>query len=145
MKTTHGMHNDSEYRTWDAMKQRCLNPSSTNYSRYGGRGIGICDRWLDFINFYSDMGDKPSPSHSIERIDNNKGYYPSNCKWATKSEQARNRNSQSNSPLGISGIRVIGSKYAVRIKVSGKEVSLGRYANFLDACCARKSAENKLW
>lgn len=73
------------------MKKRCLNRNDPSYSYYGGRGITICDRWIDsFDNFIFDLGPKPSKDHSIDRINNTLGYYPENCYWATKKEQARN-------------------------------------------------------
>lgn len=81
----------SENAIWSAMKQRCSNPNNRDYRLYGGRGISVCDRWLEsFDNFMADMGNRPSPAHSIDRIDNDGNYEPSNCRWATKSVQNRN-------------------------------------------------------
>jgi hypothetical protein len=77
------------YTSWSSMKTRCLNKNSTSYHKYGGRGITVCDRWLDFNNFLKDMGE-PQKDYSIERIDNDKGYSKENCKWASSSEQMRN-------------------------------------------------------
>lgn len=91
LKTVHGLKHSPEYNIWLHIKQRCTNPKSKSYSYYGGRGIKICEKWINsFQEFYNDMGPRPDSTHSIERINNNLGYNKLNCRWATKTEQARN-------------------------------------------------------
>lgn len=110
------------YMTWKSMRNRCNNPNAINYRDYGGRGIKVCNRWDSFVYFVEDMGVKPTPKHTLERIDNDKGYSPDNCKWATRSEQTYNQRHPSKS--GIKGVY-----YATRIK---------RYIGYSDKRNGRK-------
>lgn len=86
----HGMEGTPTYASWSSMKSRCNNENDANYSGYGGRGVRVCDEWFDFINFFNDMGLKPQDK-TLDRIDVNGNYEPSNCRWATLKTQQRNR------------------------------------------------------
>jgi len=88
----HGLQKTSEWTAWSLMKGRCYNLNHKNYSRYGGRGITVCDEWRDsFLAFYNHIGPKPSPQHSLNRIDNNGNYEPGNVEWADPITQANNK------------------------------------------------------
>lgn len=91
LHTTHGMSREGsrEYSCWLAIRQRCLNPNDPRFKDYGGRGISLCERWLDFENFLKDMGPRPAGC-SIDRSDNSLGYQPDNCRWATRKQQQNN-------------------------------------------------------
>jgi len=89
-RTKHGMRRSPIYWSWYSMKTRCSNPHHADYPNWGGRGITYDPRWECFLNFLEDMGDRPSKKHSLERIDNSKGYCKENCKWILKSLQCRN-------------------------------------------------------
>lgn len=88
---THGKTNTFEFGVWTAMRKRCYYEKHPKYHLYGGRGIVVCERWNDFATFLADMGECPFTKGSIERLDNDKGYEPSNCVWLPKSEQSKNR------------------------------------------------------
>ena len=91
-KTTHGQRGEPEYAVWGTMKRRCHSPACADFKYYGARGISVCDRWrASFEAFIADMGKRPSDKHSIERVNNDGNYEPSNCVWATVAEQAKNR------------------------------------------------------
>lgn len=121
----HGYSGHPMYPVWKTMIARCENPKNEKYPRYGARGIKVCERWKDFANFLSDMGEKPSPKHSIDRIDSDGDYEPSNCRWATSATQMRN--TSHNTWVVYEGERLILKDAAARAGVRNETV------------CARKT------
>jgi len=101
---------------WVNMKQRCSNPDNIGYKYYGGRGITVCERWMVFENFFKDMGPRPTPRHSIERRDNDKGYGPDNCYWATPAQQ--NRNTRRTRMLEFNGKRQCMADWAEELGIT---------------------------
>jgi len=86
----HGKCGSTEYRIWHMMLQRCTNANNGKFKNYGGRGITVCEKWQDFKGFYADMGDRPE-GMTLDRIDNEKGYFKANCRWASRKQQSNNR------------------------------------------------------
>jgi hypothetical protein len=111
----HGMYASRIYGLWASMIQRCTNPKNPAYHSYGGRGITVCDRWMIFENFYTDMGDKP-PKLTLDRIDNSKGYSKENCRWATRHEQGNNR--RTNTIISFNGKKQTLSQWSKETNLS---------------------------
>jgi hypothetical protein len=113
--TMHGQIDDPAYRVWVDMRSRCLSPASKAFRYYGGRGITICPAWDRFATFLADVGPRPSRKHSIDRIDNNRGYEPGNVRWATRREQMRN--TRRNQWIEFGGERLVVSDWAIRLGI----------------------------
>lgn len=121
--TTHGKSNMPEYEVYITMKKRCYNKKHISYKDYGGRGITVCDKWLNsFTEFLSDMGNRPGKHYSIDRINNNGNYTPTNCRWATKKEQ--NSNTRRNNWIEYNGEKMILADWARKIKIRQSRLGL---------------------
>ena len=146
--TKHGMSKSDEYKIWVGMKSRCFNKNNYCYLKYGGNGVTVCDDWKEsFESFYRDMGPRPSKKHSIDRIDNSKGYNKDNCRWATATIQSRNQGRSLKNTSGFRGIhfRQDCNKWSARITVDGKRIVLGVFKEKHEAIKARVNAEKKYW
>lgn len=140
---THGKTGTPEYVIWEGMLARCRNSNRPRYESYGGRGIRVCERWHDFASFISDMGVRPGPGFSIERDNSEGNYEPSNCRWATRSEQQRHKRRARNNRSGHTGVTWDRnrSKWLAWIKLAGKSNYLGGFSDIECAVDARKAAE----
>lgn len=131
------LNHEPVYKIWKQMHQRCANSHNVNYRHYGGRGITVCDRWQSFVNFILDMGERPE-GMTLDRINNDRGYYPENCRWATRQEQRlnqRERTAYSKSVLGIKGVRRLSSgNFQTRV---GQRV-IGTFLTIDEAVMARE-------
>lgn len=119
MREQHGLHGTPAYASWRAMRSRCNNPNFHAYARYGGRGIKICKRWSRFSLFFADMGPRPD-GMSLDRIDPDGHYEPSNCRWATAKEQARNM--RCNRLVMLRGVTMCLSEAAERLHTTADVV-----------------------
>lgn len=143
--TTHGLSSIPEYQVWGSMIQRCTNKSGESYKNYGGRGIKVCDEWSSFETFLSDMGVRPTPEHTLERINVDGDYTSENCKWETRTVQNRNQRIRKDNSTGVRGVTRSGNKLLVRITVDHKRITIGSFSTLEEAKAAREEAELKYW
>lgn len=130
------------------MHQRCVNPKYPYYEEYGGRGIKVCERWSGdsgLTNFIEDIGSKPTPKHTLDRIDNNGDYEPGNVRWATPTEQNYNQRLRKDNRSGFRGVGYDRRyrKWRARIKHQGREIHIGYFNSKKEAIEARKGAERR--
>lgn len=141
--TVHGLRKSPEYLAWVNMRSRCYKHGDISYHNYGGRGIEVCLEWVNsFSAFISDMGLKPSKAHSLDRVNNDGNYEPTNCRWGTKLEQVHNRRMSRNNTSGTTGVyKIKNNKYRALIMFNRKSRHLGYFNTLEEAIEVRRKAE----
>ena len=137
-------HLTPEYRAWRNMKNRCYSPNSSSYKNYGARCITVCDKWLNnFPAFLADVGWRPSPDHSLDRLDNNNQYEPGNVRWATRLQQQNNQRLRKTNTSGFNGVcwDKARGKWSASITMRGKSQHLGRFFSLREAAQAVSKAK----
>lgn len=142
----HGLSSSSEYGSWGAMITRCELPTSSEYIRYGAKGVKVCKRWREsFTAFYEDMGPKPTPNHSLDRINSEGNYEPNNCRWASPSLQSFNQARRKDNTSGYVGVkRAKNDKWAASIHKDSTKYSLGTFEDKEQAMLAYEVAAVQL-
>ena len=145
---THGLKSNKFYKTWVGMLQRCNNPNHKAYKDYGGRGITVCEEWLDVRNFVAWCEDTYIEGMTLDRIDNDKAYSPDNCRWTTRTIQSINQRIQKNNKSGYVGVswRKDRNKWTVRLRTEIRYECLGHFDDLMEAVIFRDNyiIENKL-
>lgn len=149
--TQHGFNGTSEHSAYYSMLYRCTDEDNISYDNYGGRGITVCDRWLEegfkgLENFIQDIGKRPSPQHSLDRVDVNGNYCKENCRWEVRAVQNFNTRLKTTNKTGRTGVHLSkNNTFNVKIGFEGKSINVGTYSTFEEACRAREDAELKYY
>lgn len=144
-KKIHNMSKTPEWNLWENMRQRCSNPKHPRYADYGGRGIIVCGRWSNFANFFADIGERPE-GMTLDRIDNDKGYSPENCRWASYTTQNLNKRLYKSNTTGHQGIIWYKptSRYRVQLKRGGIVKHIGYFKDLREAIIVNNNLREKL-
>ena len=143
---THGLKKHKGYKVHNDMMRRCYNERTSGYQNYGGRGITVCDEWLNVVGFIAWFEGNYIEGFTLDRIDNDKGYNPDNCRFADKVTQALNQRIKKSNTSGFVGIKSSGKKWGARVRIFNKDIWVGSYNTIEEAVLARDNyiIENKL-